>query len=165
MKHLRNMSFKIAEFVFFIIGSMTAMKQKTTIILALLLILSLPTLSMAEEVLIIANESATAGSFTRNDIKEIFLGQKTTWGDGTKITFAVQDRTLAAEIFLKTYVQKTASQYDTYWKKQVFTGKGKFPISFSSNRELAEYISQTPGAIGYVTDMTDVDNLKIITVQ
>jgi ABC-type phosphate transport system substrate-binding protein len=141
------------------------MQPKPMVILALLVMLSSPALSLAEDVLIIANESVTESSLDRDDIKQIFLGQKTVWDDGTKIFFVVQDRTKAGDTFLKTYLQKTASQYDNYWKKQVFTGQGRAPYSFSSNQELVEFVSRTPGAIGYAAATTDTGGTKIITVQ
>lgn len=141
------------------------MLQKAITAFALLWVLFSPVVSMAEGILIIANQSSTALSLDRNDIKQIFLGQKTTWDDGTKIIFVVQDRTKAGDAFLSTYLQTNASQYDNYWKKQVFTGQGKAPYSFSSNYELVEFVSRTPGAIGYVSDTTDTGDAKVITVR
>ncbi len=143
------------------------MQVKAIITLTLLAILALPVFSKAESesVLVITNGSVEVSSLERDDIKKIFLGQKTTWNDGSKIIFVVQDRTKAGDIFLKTYLQRTASQYDNYWKKQVFTGKGRAPYSFSSNQELVEFVSRTPGAIGYVLDTTNTGDTKIIPVQ
>lgn len=141
------------------------MQTKTIIVLALLAILSSPVFTMAEDVLIIANENVTVSSLGRDDIKHIFLGQKTSWNDGSKIIFVVQDRTKAGDAFLKKYLNKTASQYEVYWKKQVFSGKGKMPYSFSSNQELVEFVSRTPGAISYVSSGTTTGNTKIITVH
>jgi ABC-type phosphate transport system substrate-binding protein len=141
------------------------MLSKATIAFALILSLMAPVIIMAEEVLIIANESIAVSSLDRDDVKQIFLGRKTIWDDGTKIFFVVQDRTNAGDAFLKTYLQKTALQYDNYWKKQVFTGQGRAPYSFSSNQELVEFVSRTPGAIGYVSAATDTGNTKIMTVH
>jgi len=141
------------------------MRPKTILCLTLLAILVSPAFSMAENVLVIANRSVAVSGLDRDDIRKIFLGQKTTWDDGTKIIFVVQDRTKAGDAFLKTYLQKTAAQYDKYWKKQVFSGKGRAPYSFSSNQELVEFVSRTPGAIGYVSAATNTGDTKIITVH
>lgn len=141
------------------------MKLRPTILFILLAAWMMPALSMADEVLIIANENVAVSSLGKDDIRQIFLGQKTTWDDGTKIIFVVQDRTQAGDAFLKTYLQKTAIQYDRFWKIQVFTGKGRAPLSFSSNQELADFVSRTRGAIGYVSATTNVEHVKIIAVQ
>lgn len=141
------------------------MQTKVIVPLALLAILFSPVFSMAEDVLIIAHKGVADSSLDGDDIKQIFLGQKTTWSDSSKIIFVVQDRTKAGDAFLKKYLQKTATQYDTYWKKQVFTGKGRAPYSFSSNQELVDFVSRTPGAIGYVYIGTNTGSTKIITVH
>lgn len=141
------------------------MQMKTIILLALIVILLSPVFSMAEGVIVITNKSVTVTSLDKDDIRQIFLGQKTTWDDGSKITFVVQDRTKAGIDFLKTFLQKTAPQYDNYWKKQVFTGQGRAPYFFSSNQELVEFVSRTPGAIGYISAATDTGDTKVITVD
>jgi ABC-type phosphate transport system substrate-binding protein len=141
------------------------MHTRAFIILAIVAMLSSPVLAVAEDVVIIANENVTAASLGADDIRHIFLGQKTSLDNGLKIMFVVQDRTKAGDAFLEKYLDKTASQYDLYWKKQVFSGKGKMPYSFSSNQELVDFVSRTPGAIGYVSSGTDTGSTKIITVH
>lgn len=127
--------------------------------------LLMPVFSLASDIVIIANENVPASSLAGDDIKQIFLGRKTTWDNGAKIVFVVQDGTDASNSFLKTYIMKNAYQYDIYWRKQVFTGRGKPPRSFSSDQDLVQFVSQTPNSIGYVSTGTDIDRAKTITVQ
>lgn len=141
------------------------MKPRSFIIFILFLTFLAPTMSLAGEVVIITNENVPAPTLSTKDVQQIFLGKKTTWDNGNKIVFVVQDSTETSTAFLKNYVQKSASQYDNYWKQQVFTGKGKAPQSFSSDQELIQFVSQTPGAIGYVSSGADTGNTKTITVQ
>jgi ABC-type phosphate transport system substrate-binding protein len=141
------------------------MRLKPIIACLLLVALLSPALSIASDVVVIANQDVAASSLGANDIKEIFLGKKTSWDNGAKIVLVVQDRTDARDVFLKAYVKKTASQYDNYWKKQVFTGKGKTPKSFSSDQEIVDYVAQTPGAISYVSSDAATGNTKTISVQ
>jgi ABC-type phosphate transport system substrate-binding protein len=141
------------------------MKHRAIIAFILFVALLSPVISLADGVVIVANKDVPASGLAEADVKKIFLGNKTTWDSGEKIVFVVQDRTDAGKLFLKTYVKKSASQYDNYWKKQVFTGKGKAPMSFSSDQELVEYVDQTPGAVGYVSSGADTGNTKTISVQ
>ena len=127
--------------------------------------LFLPVFSLASDIVIVANENVPASSLAMDDIKQIFLGRKTTWDNGAKIIFVVQDGTDAGESFLKTYIRKNAYQYDIYWRKQVFTGRGKPPKSFSSDQELVQFVSQTPNAVGFVSTGTDIGKAKTIPVQ
>jgi ABC-type phosphate transport system substrate-binding protein len=141
------------------------MNSKAIIAFILFVAMLSPALSLADGVVIVANKDVPASSLAADNVKEIFLGKKTTWDNGDKIVFVVQDRTDACDAFLKAYVKKSASQYDNYWKKQVFTGKGKAPQSFSSDKELVDYVSNTPGAVGYVSSGADTGNTKTISVQ
>lgn len=141
------------------------MKPRAIITFILFMTFFLPVVSSAGEVVIITNENVPVSTLAAADLKQIFLGNKTTWDNGDKITFVVQDGSDTSDTFLKTYVQKSASQYDNYWKKQVFTGKGKAPKSFSSEQELIQFVSQTPGSIGYVSSGADTGNTKSITVR
>jgi len=141
------------------------MKSGSITALILFIALLAPALSLASDVVIIANKNVPVSTLASNDIKQIFLGRKTTWDNGVKIIFVVQDRTDASDSFLKTYIMKNAYQYDIFWKKQVFTGKGKAPISFSSDQELVQFVSETPNSIGYVSIGIDTGKVKTIPVQ
>lgn len=125
-----------------------------------------PMLSLADEVVFIANTDIPVSSLTRDEVKRIFLGKKTAWeDDGGKIVFAVQKKTDASTLFFTKYVGKSLYQYSIYWKKRVFTGKGKAPLTFPSDLELAAFVSKTPGAIGYVSAGTPIENVKTILVR
>jgi len=133
--------------------------------LALFVMLLLPVQAMASEIVIVANKDVPVASLGSKDIREIFLGKKISWDNGRKIIFAVQNHTEASDTFLETYVRKNAYDYDVFWKKQVFTGKGKAPPSFRTEQELVEFVAGTPGAIGYVLAGTDKGEVKTIQVR
>lgn len=141
------------------------MKPKAIIAFILFAALLLPALSLADGVILVANEDVPVSSLTEYDVKQIFLGNKTTWEDGPKIVFAIQDETDAGKVFLKTYVRKSESQYKNYWKKRVFTGKGKKPASFSSDDEVIDFVTQTSGAVGYVTSGAATGDAKPLSIQ
>jgi ABC-type phosphate transport system substrate-binding protein len=130
------------------------------------LLTALPGNALAQEVVLISNADVPVSNLTKDEIKRIFLGKQTTLGEeGTDIVFAVQHKTEASKQFLKEYIRKSVYQYSIYWKKRVFAGKGKAPVTFSSDQEIAAFVSKTPGAIGYVSTGTDIGNAKIILVQ
>lgn len=134
--------------------------------LILLMVLLLPMPSMAGEVVLIANADLPVSSMTRGEVKQIFLGKKTTLENWSgKIVFAVQQKTDAARLFLNEYLGKNTYQYNIYWKKRVFAGKGNAPLTFSSDQEVLAFVSKTTGAIGYVSAGTAVGNVKIVQVR
>ena len=141
------------------------MKPRAIITFILILTILLPVVSLAGEIVIITNENVAVSTLDPKEVKQIFMGSKTTWDNGDKIIFVIQDKESISDPFLKTYTKKSVSQYKNYWKQQVFTGKGKAPQSFASEEEIVKFVSQTPGAIGYVSSGADKGNTKSITVQ
>jgi ABC-type phosphate transport system substrate-binding protein len=119
-------------------------------------------------IVIIGNNNIPESSLSKTDIQNIFLGKKTKL-DGAKITFVILKEGDVHESFLKEYLSRTPAQYKKYWKKIVFTGKGKAPKTFKTEEALVEYVKNTEGAIGYIGSETaqtvESDSLQQITVQ
>lgn len=118
----------------------------------------------AAEVVIIVNQKSPVDALNGNDVKNIFLGKTSHWPDNSKIHFAL----LRGEIhknFLKQFVGRTESQYNNYWKKMLFTGKGSKPKSYADEEEMLKYVRETAGAIGYVSAGTPTKEIKIVDVR
>ena len=119
----------------------------------------------AQDVVLIASPDVPVDSLSASDVENIFLGKKTTWDNGSKIVFYTLKNGAAHEAFLKNYVSKSASQFKTFWKKQVFTGKGKMPKSVGNDQEMTNTITGTGSAIGYVSAGTNLGNAKKLSVR
>ncbi len=118
-----------------------------------------------QDVVIVGNENA-ADSVTKGEIKEIFLGKKTRWDNNAGLTFVLFRDEKHYETFLKEYVGKTASQYSSYWKIQVFNGTGRMPLFLKDKTEVISFVSGTLGAIGFVgSGDIRADKVKIIKVN
>lgn len=141
------------------------MKLKVIISGLITVMLVIPGMAIAGDIIVIGNKSVAESKLAKSDIKKIYLGTKTTWSDKKKIVFVTQDNTSVSEPFLKTYVKKSVSQFSSYWKSKVFTGQGTPPKSFASDEELVQFVAQTEGAIGYVSSNEGLDNVKILTVE
>lgn len=118
--------------------------------------------SFAGEVIVIANKNVSESNLSIDEIKDIFLGEKTSWQDNKKINFVILKDSEVHKEFLETYVNKTPMSYNSYWKKLVFVGKGKAPTTFSSAKELVDYVAATDGAIGYISSDEKTAEVKII---
>jgi ABC-type phosphate transport system substrate-binding protein len=149
-----------------ITGSMVLLKQPTifkakekimkTVIYILLISISL----LAEEI-VIANTSDK--DLTSDDIKQIYLGKRKLWSDGTKISLVTFKSGAITDSFMKNFLNKKTDQFLIYWKQLMFTGRGSMPKLVSSEEEMIEYVKETPGAIGYVSESV-IEGVKIITV-
>ena len=115
------------------------------------IILPAPGIAADVGVMVITNHSVKKNSITQKDLEKIYLGKKTRWDNGKKIVPVILDDRDIHENFLSKYIKKSPEQFNNYWKRQVFTGRGKELKSFNSLEETIDYIKNTSGAIGYIT--------------
>ncbi len=118
----------------------------------------------AGNVKIIANPSVKADSISASELKSIFLGEKGSLSDGSRVEPVISRGGSAHEAFLKEYLGKSDSDLQNYYRSLVFTGKGSMPKAIASDSELAEYVAKTRGAIGYVSSDTNAEGVKTLTV-
>ncbi len=118
----------------------------------------------AADIIIIANAQTPDQALTPDAVRAIFLGDRTRWSNESKIVLVTLKDGDAHQEFLRDNVGKTPSQFLTYWKNIMFTGKGKLPQSFASEDELLKYVASTEGAIGYLSARPSEASVKIIEI-
>jgi ABC-type phosphate transport system substrate-binding protein len=131
--------------------------------LLIILLLYLPLLAQ-NGYIIIVNKSVKDESFNRADIESIFLGKKTHWSNGIKTVPVAMKEGKIHELFINEVIRKSISAYMNYWRKMIFTGKGVMPVSFETDTEILQYVNNTPGAIGYLSETVKIDGYEDVAV-
>jgi len=139
--------------------------RTAVLIMALVTIGVVGTVSATAGTVVVANSAVPADGVSQGDLQQIFLGKQTSWGDGTSIELGVLSGGPVADEFLKTYVKKSPSQFQTFWKKAVFSGTGTAPQEFGSGADLVAWVAATPGAIGFAEDGAATDGCKVLAIQ
>lgn len=116
-------------------------------------------------VVIIGNRTLPFDSLSQADLVNIFKQRKTMWDADFGVNIALLKDGETHKQFLWTYFRKTPAQYRRYWKKLVFSGKGRTPMTFRSEKDLMAHVALTKGAIGYVAAGTKLVGVKQITIQ
>jgi len=127
--------------------------------------LALAATALAADIKVIANPSVGVSSVSADELKNVFLATKSSLSDGSHVEPVLQKSGAVHEEFLKSYVGKTESALETYYRSLVFTGKGSMPKSFASDAEVAAYVEKTKGAIGYVAAASATGNAKVLDVK
>lgn len=135
------------------------------IITAVVAVMLIPVFSMAGDVVIIGNPALPTATISKKEIIRIFLGKKIVWADKTKIVIALRKNSDTHKAFLKEYIHKSPTQFAGIWKQRIFTGMGSSPKTFDGDKETVKYVSETKGAVGYVSTGTGLDNVKTISVK
>ncbi len=113
---------------------------------------------------VIANSSVGASAVSADELKSVFLEEKSALADGSHVEPVLQKGGAAHEAFLK-YLDKNDSALQTYYRSLVFTGKGSMPKTVGSDAEVIAYVAKTKGAIGYVSAGAAADNVKTLEVK
>lgn len=119
----------------------------------------------ADDVAFISHPDAKVSALTPAEVKAILIGNQTSWSGGGNIRLCLQGAGAAHEAVLKTYVERSSDQFDKFWKKLVFTGKGAPPEILGDDAAVLAYVAKTPGAFGYVATASVTPAVKTIPVR
>jgi ABC-type phosphate transport system substrate-binding protein len=98
-------------------------------------------------------------------IRRIFSMRQTTWSNGQAITvYVLSNQHLTHQAFSTKVLGMFPYQLDRIWNKLVYSGLGEEPIKVQSEQEMLDSISQKPGAIGYVMQQVNENNVNLINV-
>lgn len=119
----------------------------------------------AQNIVVIVHPSSDLKSVTASAIAKLFMGKSKSI-DKAKLTPVDQTtKSEAREGFSVKLLGRSIDKIVKYWKKKTFAGKGKAPKLFGSDKEVIAHVSETPGAIGYVSADAVVDNVKVLIVD
>ena len=126
-------------------------------------------MSFAQEsydVVIIGNKSLNTSSISENDLKLIFT-KKISELNGHPVTIALLSKGNIHAEFVKMYLNRSATQYDRFWKKALFSGSPPLPLIVSTEAEMLRYVNYTEGAIGYVgtIDQVKYPDIRVLSVS
>jgi ABC-type phosphate transport system substrate-binding protein len=146
-------------------GKGNAVKYLKTLLLVAGLTTFTSVNAQAGSVKIIANTSVKADSISADELKSVFLEEKSSLSDGSHVEPVIEKGGAAHEAFLKEYLDKNDSALQTYYRSLVFTGKGSMPKSVGSDAEVAAFVAKTKGAIGYVSESAAAEGTKTLQVK
>ena len=136
---------------------------KRCMITLFFLLVFFPASKSFADVVFIANKTLPENQLTPDEIKNIFLGDMVTWKDGRSVVIVICNESEAHREFTTKYTNKTPSQFISYWRMQLFSGKAQIPKTFADEKDVVNFVENTPCAIGYISSAT-TGNVKIITI-
>ncbi len=134
-------------------------------LLLLALALGLVGVAHAQDVTFIVNSATKVTSLSPEDAKNILLGNKVAFDDGTAVKLVVQTEGPVHEKIIRDYTHRTTDQFDKYWQRQVFTGKGIMPTHCASDAEVVALVAKTPGAIGYTATSSVTAGVTAVAIK
>lgn len=115
---------------------------------------------------VIVSQDVKEQALNRNFLLAVFSMRVTQWPDGRPIrVFVLPDRHSLHDLFVKEYLKVFPYQLRNNWDRQVYTGTGSEPEQVDTMDEMYQKVSQTDGAIGYVSHSFKLNLEKVRVVD
>ena len=122
----------------------------------------------AEQALaIIVNQSNPVENFSFEELRKIFLGERSHWPNGRRITLVMLDPSQPErKVVLRDIYGMSEKDFNNHFIQGVFTGAVFVsPKTLANASDVRNFVFNVPGAIGYVR-ASDVDSsVKVLRVD
>lgn len=118
----------------------------------------------ASEVRVIANPAIKADSISVDELRSVFLAERSSLQDGSHVQPVFERAGAVHEAFLREFIGETSESLQNRYGALVFTGKASMPKSFNTEAEVVAYVAKTRGAIGYVSPSAGTEGVKVLAV-
>ncbi len=139
-------------------------------IIKILFILSLINSSIyaAKKGALVVSKDVNIESISKNDLKDILLGRKTLWNNGSRIRIAISSEdSEKLNQFLIDNIEQNKRRFKKYWLKRVFAGYGIAPKIFKNDEKALNYAQSQENSITYMTIEEDKvpSGVTIVSVE
>jgi ABC-type phosphate transport system substrate-binding protein len=117
-----------------------------------------------EEIDVVVNKSNNTAPLSREEVRRIFMGDKSSWPGGKRITVLM----LAPDqpervVILQAVFKMNESEYTKYFLQAAFTGHVlAAPRDLSSAAHMKAHLAANPNAIGYLKKEDVDDSVKVV---
>jgi ABC-type phosphate transport system substrate-binding protein len=120
----------------------------------------------ASGVRVIVNPQVRGNQMTRTALTQIFLKQAARWGDGSPAQPVDQSvKSSVRTAFSTRLLGQPVIEVQIYWQRRMAQGTMPPPVR-TTDEDVVSYVSQTPGAIGYVSSSVSLpDTVKAVDIS
>jgi ABC-type phosphate transport system substrate-binding protein len=118
----------------------------------------------ADEVDVVVNKANSISDLPLADAKKIFMGDKSTWPSGKRITVIMLSQGQPERAVVLREIYKMAEgDYGKYFMQAAFTGKVTAPPKdVGSAAQMKQSVTENPGAIGFLKKDDVDDSVKVV---
>jgi ABC-type phosphate transport system substrate-binding protein len=118
---------------------------------------------------VIVHASNPVKQLSKQELSQLFLKKVKQWKDHNETVLPVDlvDDSPVRQKFSEAIHGREVASIKAYWQKQIFSGRGVPPEEKKSDEEVLKYVSENPGAVGYIAEATKIDaynNVKVLAI-
>ena len=119
-----------------------------------------------DNVYVIVNSANPQRKISQTGLNAIFNMRLRHWNDESPITvYVLPDENPLHKTFCKQKLHAFLHQLRKGWNRLVFSGTGQAPLTIETKEDMVKRISETPGAIGYLSGRDLTANVKILDIE
>jgi len=123
------------------------------------------TLGLHAQLLVVANPEIKADSISRSELRSVFTGATFNLKDGTRVKPVLLKEGATHTKFVADELGTSETALLIDWRQRVFSGQATMPKTLGSEAEMVTYVAQTQGAVGYISEATPHDGVKVLAVR
>lgn len=105
---------------------------------------------------VVGNPGSVPEQMDMNRLRSVLKGEQLRWDNGIAVKIALmKTNTPVGSYTCRRVYNMSANDLNKYFLAQVFQGKVKAPMFFTSESELESYVARTPGAIGVLQNTSE----------
>jgi ABC-type phosphate transport system substrate-binding protein len=117
------------------------------------------------QVIVIANPTLKADSVSKDELKAVFTGSSTKLSTGDHVVPVLLKEGATNSTFTTDFLGRSPAALLIIWRGLVMSGQAAMPRTFDGEAQEVEYVSHTAGAIGYISQPTPHDGVKVLAVH
>lgn len=116
-----------------------------------------PAAELRAELVVVVNARCGVAAMTRNEVINVFFGRNRQYFNGAEAQpVDLSDNHPDRARFYGLLVGKDLSEVNSYWSRQVFSGRMQPPAKVGSAEDVLKWVVAHPGGIGFV-DLAKAD--------
>lgn len=122
--------------------------------------------SFAKDYLVLSDDTKRDEVIDRETVKNIYLGNKLYWKSGKRIMpvhLSVEDSSF--QVFLEEVIDMDSTQFTSYWRRKLFSGRAYPPKQFEKDDMIIEFIRKNNAGIGVISKAPDKNSDGLIFFQ
>ena len=115
---------------------------------------------------VITNKSVNVKQITSAQLRRIYSMRQSRWPDNKPIVvFVLPSQHPLHKIFTQEKLKTFPYKLERIWSKLTFSGLGVAPKVVKNQVELLEAVRNTPGAVGYIENVSKDDGVHVVEIS
>lgn len=121
----------------------------------------------AQHLAIVVNKNSSLSDITSAELAKFFKAEKSKAPDGTKLVLVMQEAGRPErEAALQHVFKMSDGEFNKYFLQATFTGAvASAPRALANGRAVLRFVSESPGALGYVKGDEADDSVKVLKID